>query len=62
MKERVTMVQNDNKDLVRAVNELNRTLGQVVRVLEHTNATLVAVGRLLKEETENDAEVRQEGN
>ncbi len=56
------MVQNDNKDLVRAVNELNRTLGQVVRVLEHTNATLVAVGRLLKEETENDAEVRQEGN
>ncbi len=53
------MPQNDNKELVRAINEIerglnqiDRTLNQVVRVLEHTNATLVAIGQQMMDETE----------
>ncbi len=44
------MVQNDNKELVRAVNELNRNLGLIVKVLERTNGTLIAVAKYSKEE------------
>ncbi len=57
------MVQNDNKDLIHAVHDFNRTLNQMVRVLQHINATLVEIGKRLPEEKEySDAKICQEGN
>ncbi len=53
------MPPNDSKDLTRAISELNRTLGQLVRVSERNNALFVTLGRAWMEKKINVCECGQ---